>query len=247
MKADREYESVTIDKIETHADGYTLVRSDGFCFMCPLIPDGYIPVVGDEARFYGQGIDLPVRGLVINGHTAFYRTPEEQEAKHREEREADGCAPLDDEPLRLIRRLAARLRTALADVARLTEENAALRSEVEAIGASYDRARLAAEQALEANAVLKEAVISISRTANKARAAPAAAEQEKEKAVAEERERIKVEFLEKIAGPLLSAFATRLRCPDGSVLIRLEHEPEALAAIEAELAAIRARAGRNDG
>ena len=158
MKADREYESVTIDKIETHADGYTLVRSDGFCFMCPLIPDGYIPVVGDEARFYGQGIGLPVRGLVINGHTAFYRTPEEQEAKHREEREADGCAPLDDEPLRLIRRLAARLRTALADVARLTEENAALRSEVEAIGASYDRARLAAEQArAAAEAAVKEA------------------------------------------------------------------------------------------
>lgn len=85
MNTDAEFEEVTIEKVSASGDGHTLGRSDGFCFYCPPISDGYLPMAGDVARFYGRGIGAPVRGLVVNGHVAFYRTPAEQEAKFQDE------------------------------------------------------------------------------------------------------------------------------------------------------------------
>lgn len=83
MKDDTEYEEAMIARVVPDENGYTLHRTDGWAMHCPPIPDGYLPEAGDMARFYGPGIGRPVRGLVINGHVAFYLTPEEQEAQHQ--------------------------------------------------------------------------------------------------------------------------------------------------------------------
>jgi hypothetical protein len=36
------------------------------------------------ARFYGRGIGFNVRGVVVDGHTFFYRTPEQEKQRHQE-------------------------------------------------------------------------------------------------------------------------------------------------------------------
>lgn len=41
--------------------------------------------VGHEYKTWGDGIGRPVRGLMVDGKIAWYRTPEEQAEKHRQE------------------------------------------------------------------------------------------------------------------------------------------------------------------
>lgn len=96
--------------------------------------------------------------------------------------EADGCCPLDTEPKLLITRLAARLRAALADVARLQKE---LRVEKDYTESAY----LAAREAGEACGKARD-------DANEARAALAAAVAEGDRRVAEDREAL-LDFISK--------------------------------------------------
>jgi hypothetical protein len=80
--ADMEYEATTIEAVEPGSSGWTIKRADGWSFW--IGSDSPIePRPGMHARFYGWGIGHPVRGLVLDGVTIFYRTAAEEEARHR--------------------------------------------------------------------------------------------------------------------------------------------------------------------
>lgn len=82
---DLEFEVVRLTKVEVATGGgWSVERDDGWSFFVPA-ESPVVPHVGSEARFYGRGIGYTVRGLVINGQVAFYRTAEEQERLHREQ------------------------------------------------------------------------------------------------------------------------------------------------------------------
>lgn len=81
-KNDTQYEQTTIAKVTTEGDsGWSIERADGWCFFVPA-GSPVKPKVGMTARFYGDGIGRPVRGLFLAGKQVFYRTAEE-EKKHQ--------------------------------------------------------------------------------------------------------------------------------------------------------------------
>ena len=77
---DTEYQENVIDKVERDGDSFT-ITSDGWSLWCgkncPIEPKA-----GQTARQYGRA-GFAVRGLFIDGHKFWYRTPE-QEDEHRE-------------------------------------------------------------------------------------------------------------------------------------------------------------------
>ncbi len=79
---DDQFEDTHIAKATKHEDGsYTIDRADGWSFLVPK--DSIIkPEAGMPARFYGKGIGSTVRGLFICGIQVFYRTEEEDKARH---------------------------------------------------------------------------------------------------------------------------------------------------------------------
>jgi len=81
-KNDVQFENVHIAEVKRcESGGWDIKRSDGWNFFVPA--DSIIePEAGMPARFYGEGIGRPVRGLFIAGVKVFYRTAEEQEEKH---------------------------------------------------------------------------------------------------------------------------------------------------------------------
>ena len=90
-KTDKQYQEIEIEKVSYHESDVEIKRSDGWCFMVPRIADHTI-CPGMKARFYGRGIGLPVRGLVVgsnidtNGRVYFYRTEEQDEEYSKVER-----------------------------------------------------------------------------------------------------------------------------------------------------------------
>lgn len=80
---DLEYRDLAVTSVERRDDGGWLIGTDdGWSFFCP--DAGVVPRVGSAARFYGRGIGYTVRGLDIDGREVFYRTPEQDAARHRE-------------------------------------------------------------------------------------------------------------------------------------------------------------------
>jgi hypothetical protein len=80
---DDKFEDVALVEVRPVKDGYELKRADGWSFWLP--DNGIEPHAGDKARFYGDGIGRPVRGVAINGVVVFYRTEVEQAEKNRQE------------------------------------------------------------------------------------------------------------------------------------------------------------------
>lgn len=79
MEHDNQFELLKITKSEPKSDGgYTLTFEGGFCFRCPDSAP-IEPKAGMTAKLYGKGFGFSVRGLVIDGHTVFYRTEAEEE------------------------------------------------------------------------------------------------------------------------------------------------------------------------
>lgn len=77
-ETDPEYTVYTLDKVEKYDRGY-VIGHDGWCLS--IDDPGFEPRVGDVARFYGRGLGYLVRGVVIEGRVAYYRTPAEQDEK----------------------------------------------------------------------------------------------------------------------------------------------------------------------
>jgi hypothetical protein len=74
------------DKKVTRVDKNSIETEDGWSFFIPDDPQ-IIPEVGMIARFYGEGIGRPVRGLFLEGIQVFYKTPEEHLAERKKEHE----------------------------------------------------------------------------------------------------------------------------------------------------------------
>lgn len=79
---DLEYQDRTITKVEPSDGGVTITDSDGWSLW--LSNPGFTPEIGQTARFYGRGIGYLVRGVVIAGRVAYYKTRDEQEAENAE-------------------------------------------------------------------------------------------------------------------------------------------------------------------
>lgn len=80
---DTEYEEYTLTRVRAYESGGWEISHDWMCFSCPA--DSPVePKEGMVARFYGKGFGSPVRGLLIDGHRVFYRTPSE-DAVYRDE------------------------------------------------------------------------------------------------------------------------------------------------------------------
>ena len=129
MGEDSQYEEYEIEKVAgPQTDGWYTITCGGFSFGVPP-SSSIMPVIGQVARFYGGGFGRPVRGLMLDGVTVFYRTPTEQQdyeekqraasrQKKRDEFEAGGRAKLDADYLALpeeFKRRLDRFRTYRAD------------------------------------------------------------------------------------------------------------------------------------
>lgn len=84
-ESDLEFESHTLTEVKAFTDEndaithYELHTGDaGLTIDNP----GWEPRVGQAVRYYG-GLGRPVRGVVIDGREAYYRTPEEEAERHR--------------------------------------------------------------------------------------------------------------------------------------------------------------------
>lgn len=75
-KLDSSWEEASIARVGRCGDGWTIERADGWSFFVPS-SSPVTPKVGMTARFYGEGIGRPVRGLFLGGVQVFYRTEAE--------------------------------------------------------------------------------------------------------------------------------------------------------------------------
>jgi hypothetical protein len=83
-KTDNEfYERILEGVSECDKDSWELRADNGGCICC-VKNDGFIPKTGMTVRFYGKGFGHSVRGIDIDGHTMYYRTPEQAEEDYKE-------------------------------------------------------------------------------------------------------------------------------------------------------------------
>lgn len=81
---DSQYEEVTLENVEAgEKEGWYVHRDDGWSFFVPA--GAVVPRKGSTVRLYGEGIGRPFRGMMIDGQTVFYRTPEEDVIYREEE------------------------------------------------------------------------------------------------------------------------------------------------------------------
>lgn len=85
---DFEFEDHLITEVRGNPEQGWSLDMNGMCFHCPNVSDTGEPVnppaAGMTARLYGKGLGYTVRGLYLNDQRVFYRTPEQEEQKHRE-------------------------------------------------------------------------------------------------------------------------------------------------------------------
>lgn len=91
--SDTEWFEHAIQRVEIHANSYTLSFDDGICLGCPKVAGLPDPQVGETIRCYGQRFGGgSVRGIVINGRVYRYQTVAEEKAeweRQSREREAE--------------------------------------------------------------------------------------------------------------------------------------------------------------
>jgi hypothetical protein len=75
------YEYMLKEVRECDKDSWELISNDGG-HICCIKNNNFIPKAGMTARFYGKGFGYPVRGIDIDGHTMYYRTPQQAEEDH---------------------------------------------------------------------------------------------------------------------------------------------------------------------
>ena len=89
QEVDKEFTEALIENVEETKDSYE-IKTDG-CICYGLSKEwGVKPKVGDVVRYYGKGFGFPIRGVVIFKnelpYLAFYRTAEEEEERHRQQK-----------------------------------------------------------------------------------------------------------------------------------------------------------------
>jgi hypothetical protein len=76
---DPQFEDLVITKVREEKSGWSITRADGWSFFIKA-SSPVEPKVGMNARFYGDGIGRPVRGVYLDGEKVFYRTAAEDKA-----------------------------------------------------------------------------------------------------------------------------------------------------------------------
>lgn len=84
-ESDTQYEERGIETVHDLTDGWELRFDDGWSFYCPKAGCPIEPKPGMVARQWGRGIGSSVRGLAIDGQIVYYRTEDEERAKHKED------------------------------------------------------------------------------------------------------------------------------------------------------------------
>lgn len=80
VKAADRFEDTRIAAVSDGSDYWEIKRADGWEFGIAK-KYGVEPRVGDCARFYGDGIGSPVRGVDLNGVEVYYETAAEYQAR----------------------------------------------------------------------------------------------------------------------------------------------------------------------
>lgn len=80
---DTEYREHLVTEVSREKGGWSIKSGDGWSFY---VDDKYgvDPTPGMTARFYGKGIGYDVRGLDLDGRECFYRTAEQEAARHQQ-------------------------------------------------------------------------------------------------------------------------------------------------------------------
>ena len=80
---DDQFEDSVIEEVTREGEYWALRADSGwsFSFEASHAPE-FVPQVGHAMRQYG-GLGRPVRGLVIDGQTIYYRSPAEETSRHR--------------------------------------------------------------------------------------------------------------------------------------------------------------------
>lgn len=116
-RADQQFEDRLLKTVRREGDSYILTRDDGWS-MGVSITTNFKPKAGDLARYFGEGIGHPVRGVVIfpKGRTTrqaspfvvFYKTANEQKAdddrrigEHRAEQQETAARERDANEARI--------------------------------------------------------------------------------------------------------------------------------------------------
>jgi hypothetical protein len=82
-KTDNEFYDHILKKVsEYDKDSWELTVDSG-SMICCIKNGNFIPKTGMAARFYGKGFGYPVRGIEINGHIMYYRTPKQADEDHK--------------------------------------------------------------------------------------------------------------------------------------------------------------------
>lgn len=79
---DNQYEEVKIKEVSAEKNGWSIKREDGWSFFVKK-DSQIVPEVGMTARFYGEGIGRPVRGLFLDGIEVFYDTADDYSRKSK--------------------------------------------------------------------------------------------------------------------------------------------------------------------
>jgi hypothetical protein len=79
---DTEFEAATIKEVRDSSTYWSIATTNSYCFSLEK-KHGVEPKVGDKIRVYGT-FGHPIRGVVVNGVVAFYRTAGEQDEINRQ-------------------------------------------------------------------------------------------------------------------------------------------------------------------
>lgn len=147
---DTEYTEERIAEVTPYeaGDGWSL-HFEGCGIGCPGDLCAQAPAVGETARLYGKGLGSVVRGLIIEGRVYYYRTEEQEKARHAEWVEKQVLARAEMLEAERIDRDARRAKLPEAFQQRLNEyerRNPNWRREYESyeLGVCEDAARIAA-------------------------------------------------------------------------------------------------------
>jgi len=81
-REDTEFEATTIKEVRDSSTYWSIATTNSYCFSLEK-KHGVEPKVGDKIRVYGT-FGHPIRGVVVNGVVAFYRTAGEQDEINRQ-------------------------------------------------------------------------------------------------------------------------------------------------------------------
>lgn len=83
MNKDKEFYSHQLTNVTDYDKDTWELEVDGNSMLCCNKIKGFIPKPGMTAKFYGKGFGYGVRGIVIEDHVMYYRTPKQADEDHK--------------------------------------------------------------------------------------------------------------------------------------------------------------------